>query len=237
MNRGDAPLISIITPVLNEGGILIPVLKSWQSLREQGCELILVDGGSRELAEEAIRPWVDQLLITEAGRARQMNAGARAANADLLWFLHLDSQFQPDAAERVKEHAGQGRWGRFNIRLSGSHPMFRVIERMMNLRSRLTGIATGDQGIFMPRALYDAVGGFPEIALMEDVAICGRLKKIANPVSLSESLITSSRRWERRGIFKTMLLMWWLRLAFALGADPDRLARIYKPCSSPTAES
>lgn len=237
MNDGDSPLISIIIPALNEGDILTSVLRSWQHLRGQGCELILVDGGSRELAEEAIRPLVDQLLITDAGRALQMNAGARSANADLLWFLHLDSLLPPDAAERIREHAGQGRWGRFNIRLSGSHPMFRVIERMMNWRSRLTGIATGDQGIFMPRALFDAVDGFPEIALMEDVAICRRLKKIANPVVLSECLITSSRRWERQGIFRTIVLMWWLRLAFALGADPSRLARIYRPCSSPTVES
>lgn len=237
MKGNEWPLVSVIIPIYNEGDILLSALQSFQVLRQQGCELILVDGGSEVLQQEQLEPLTDQWLVTAAGRARQMNRGARAAKGDLFWFLHLDSQLPDEAADLVRKHAAMGRWGRFDVQLSGMHPMLRAVEWMMNLRSRVTGIATGDQGIFIPRALFEKVGGFPDIALMEDVAICRRLKKLSKPVNLQERLLSSSRRWERNGVVRTVLLMWWLRFAFALGADPARLARIYRPCSSPTHES
>ncbi|MCF6280870.1 MAG: TIGR04283 family arsenosugar biosynthesis glycosyltransferase [Candidatus Polarisedimenticolaceae bacterium] len=233
----QCPKISIIIPVLNEGGILLPMLQSFQWMRQQGCELILVDGGSNYFPEAQLASLCDRVLVTGAGRALQMNHGARAAKSDLLWFLHLDSQLPRSGVDLVYQYARQGRWGRFDIQLSGSPRLLRVVECLINLRSRVTGIATGDQGLFMPLALYERVGGFPNIVLMEDVAICRRLKRIGQPVNLRQRLETSSRRWERNGIIRTILLMWWLRLAFSLGADPARLAKIYRPCSSPIAES
>jgi len=237
MEEERRPTISIIIPILNEGAILLSTLHSFQWMREQGAELILVDGGSNYLPEAQLAPLCDRLLVTRAGRAQQMNHGARAAKSDRLWFLHLDSRLPKNAVALVHVHAAEGGWGRFDIKLSGSQRMLRVVEMMINLRSRATAIATGDQGIFISQTLYERVGGFPNIALMEDVAICSRLKRIARPANLTERLETSSRRWERNGIVKTILLMWWLRLLFSLGVDPARLAEIYKPCSSPIAES
>ncbi len=237
MVRELQPIISIIIPVLNEREILLSTLHSFQWMRNKGCELILVDGGSNYLPESQLAPLCDRILVTRAGRAWQLNYGACAAKSDRLWFLHLDSQLPKNAVDVVYKHARKGCWGRFDIKLSGSHKMLRVIETMINLRSRASAIATGDQGIFISRTLYERVGGFPNIVLMEDVAICCRLKKIAKPINLTDRLVTSSRRWERNGIIKTIVMMWWLRLLFSLGVDPARLAKIYKPCSSPIAES
>ena len=223
------PLISVIIPVFNEGEILLSALRSFQTLRQQECELILVDGGSDHLPEAQVKALTDQFIVTKRpGRAAQMNAGASKAKGDLLWFLHLDSRLPENAVEALRHHTGMNSWGRFDLQLSGNHPMLRLVEWMINLRSRVTGIATGDQGIFISRLLYERVNGFPDIALMEDVAICRRLKRVTKPVNLHERLCTSSRRWEREGIIKTILLMWWLRFAFALGADPSRLAKIYR---------
>ncbi|MEI2783937.1 MAG: TIGR04283 family arsenosugar biosynthesis glycosyltransferase [Candidatus Competibacter sp.] len=158
-----------------------------------------------------------------------MNAGARQANGDILWFLHADSLPPPDALSLIRAAlAGRERgWGRFDVRLSGRRPSLRMVEFSMNLRSRLTGIATGDQGIFVRRDLFERIGGYPPIALMEDIALSRTLKRYGRPVCLRQRVLTSSRRWERDGIARTVLLMWRLRLAYFLGADPDRLARIY----------
>jgi len=165
-----------------------------------------------------------------------MNLGARATKSERLWFLHLDSRLPSSAVDRVYKGAEEGKWGRFDIQLSGTHRMLRVVETMINLRSRLSSIATGDQGIFISRTLYERVGGFPAIPLMEDVAICRHLKRLSKPINLRQRLVTSSRRWERNGIVRTILLMWWLRLLFALGVAPAYLAKLYKPCNSQTAK-
>jgi rSAM/selenodomain-associated transferase 2 len=160
----------------------------------------------------------------------QMNQGARAASGDVLWFLHIDTRPPPGAAEQLLRSALDGPgWGRFDVRLDGERVMFRVIERMMNLRSRLTGMVTGDQGMFVRRDLFERVGGFPEIAIMEDLAVSRRLKRIAGPACLEERVLVSGRRWEREGVWRTILLMWMLRGAYRLGADPDRLVRVYYP--------
>jgi rSAM/selenodomain-associated transferase 2 len=202
------------------------------SFREAGHELILVDGGSQSLPAEKLRPYVDHLLITEPGRARQMNLGASVANGETLWFLHADSQVNLEMAQAMQRAISQGaRWGRFDIRLSGRHFLLRLVERMMNWRSSRSGIATGDQGIFVQRSLFESIGGYPDQVLMEDVEISRRLKRHAQPVCLHQRLVTSSRRWERRGILRTIFLMWGLRLAYWLGVSPSRLARLYRPCS------
>jgi rSAM/selenodomain-associated transferase 2 len=222
-------LISIIIPVLNEAAALPVCLQSLQPLRQQGCELIVVDGGSTDHSMAIATPWVDHVLTACKGRAAQMNAGARAASGDILWFLHGDSLPPPAAADLIRTTLNRSGhiWGRFDVRLSGSRPLLRVVEALMNARSRLTGIATGDQGIFVRRTVFEQVGGYPNIALMEDLALSHALKRISRPVCLRQRLLSSSRRWEQNGVWKTILLMWRLRLAYFLGADPNRLARLY----------
>ena len=157
-----------------------------------------------------------------------MNAGAAAARGDVLVFLHADSLLPADADVAIAGALGTSCWGRFDVRLWGREWAFRMIETFMNLRSRLTGIATGDQAIFVERETFRSVGGFPDIALMEDIAISRRLRAIARPACLRQRVVTSTRRWRSQGVARTMVLMWRLRLAFALGADPRRLARLYE---------
>jgi rSAM/selenodomain-associated transferase 2 len=221
--------ISIIMPVLNEAAALPTCLQALQPLRRQDCELIVVDGGSTDTTVTIAGPLVDRVLETPTGRAVQMNAGAQAARGDILWFLHGDSLPPPDAAASIRAVlVGSSRhWGRLDVRLSGNRLMLRIVETLMNHRSRLTGIATGDQGIFVRHHAFAQVGGYPTIPLMEDIALSRALKRLGRPVCLRQRLLTSSRRWEQRGIWKTIFLMWRLRLAYFLGTDPARLARIY----------
>ena len=221
--------LSIIVPCLNEAGHLVEALRALQPLRARGAEVIVVDGGSRDDSAARARNWADQVLAAPRGRALQMNAGATAARHDMLLFLHADCVL-PDAADRLivdglqRERTG---WGRFDVTLAGSHPLLGVVAAAMNMRSRLTGIATGDQGIFVTRTLFEAAGRYPEIALMEDVALSQRLKRFSAPLCLRHRICASGRRWERHGVMRTILLMWRLRLAYSLGADPDRLALRY----------
>ncbi len=221
--------LSIVVPTLNEAPGIVSFLQPLQRLRERGVELILADGGSRDGTVAAASPLVDRVRSSPRGRALQMNAGAAHAGGDVLLFLHADARL-PDDAERLildgLRETGR-RWGRFDVRLSGAAPMLRVVEWMMNRRSRLTGIATGDQGLFVERGLFDEVGGFPAIALMEDVALSATLRRHGRPLCLAQSVIASSRRWEKHGIWRTIALMWRLRLAYFLGAEPARLAEIY----------
>lgn len=228
--------ISIIIPVLNEAAALaahLPLLQTW---RDAGHEVIVVDGGSSDQSLNVCRPdhgnyGVDRLLSAPPGRASQMNAGARVASGDLLLFLHIDSllpAFIPPILSKIGVDDTVPRWGRFDVRLTGRQPVFRVIEFMMNLRSRLTGIATGDQAIFVERALFFQAGGFPAMPLMEDVQMCSRLMRLAGrPMCLRERVVSDSRRWEQRGIWRTIILMWRLRLAFFLGADAKALHQQY----------
>lgn len=221
--------ISIIIPTLNESGTLVECLRDLQPLREQDCELIVADGGSENPGLALAEPLVDRAIVAPRGRAIQMNAGARLASGAILWFLHADTRLPPDAAPSIREALTDPKagWGRFDVRLSGQRSSLRMVETMMNIRSRLSGIATGDQGIFVRRALFERVGGYPSIALMEDIALSRILKRYSRPVCLGQRLQTSSRRWERDGVWRTIFLMWRLRLAYFLGADPARLARIY----------
>lgn len=222
--------ISIIIPTLNEAGGIEQTLRPLQPLRARGHQVIVADGGSGDETIVLARPLADSVGISAPGRARQQNAGAKAAEGDVLLFLHADTLLPPDADRLVLDGlAASGRcWGRFDVRLSGRHPLLRVVERMMNLRSRATGIATGDQAIFVRRDWFRRAGGFPSIPLMEDVALSKTLRRMGPPLCLREPATTSSRRWEERGIVRTILLMWRLRAAYALGADPARLADRYR---------
>ncbi len=223
--------LSIVIPALNDAAVLSQTLPLLQPLRRAGHEVVLVDGGSNDGTPEVAEGLVDAVLSAPRGRAYQMNAGAAIAGGDVLLFLHADTRLPADVTERVCTalRSPHVLWGRFDVRLSGLQWWARMIEVAMNLRSRLTGIATGDQAIFVRRRVFSRMGGFPELLLMEDIAISRRLKRVARPACLRARVITSSRRWERQGWFKTVLLMWRLRLAFALGVSPARLVRAYYP--------
>jgi rSAM/selenodomain-associated transferase 2 len=223
------PRLSIIVPVLDEAEQIRRRLAALMPLRERGHEVIVVDGGSSDGTGGLARELADEMLSAPCGRAAQMNAGALRATGEVLLFLHADTHLPDRADELVLRGLAQSRraWGRFDVAIDGSHPMFTVIAWCMNLRSRLTGIATGDQAIFVRREAFLRSGGFPDIPLMEDIAHSRAMKTISAPLCLRERAITSARRWEKHGILPTILKMWVLRLAFFLGADPARLANAY----------
>ena len=226
---------SIIIPVLNDGQVLAGLLESLQSLRTQGHEILVVDGGSDDNPQVLCEGRVDKFLKSPKGRARQMNYAAMNASGDVLWFVHADTSLDAQVCMQtvLSLMVSDRVWGRFDVRLSGNDWRLRVVEKMMNLRSRLTGIATGDQGIFIRRDAFEQLQGFPDIALMEDVAMSRLLKRLSAPLVSSETITTSSRRWETQGVCKTILLMWTLRLGYALGLSPERLEKYYKSCSFP----
>jgi rSAM/selenodomain-associated transferase 2 len=221
--------ISVIIPALNEVEHIKQSLQSVQFLRGNGHEVIVVDGGSDDETCELASNMADQIITLSPGRAIQMNAGAKKATGDIFVFLHADT-ILPDSAEQQMLFSATDEpyfWGRFKVRLSGKHWLFRIIEFCMNLRTCLTGIVTGDHALFVSKQLFNKIGGFPEIELMEDIVISRKLKKIVNPVCLHGTVLTSSRRWEKHGIIKTVLHMWWLRFKFVLGVDPLTLTRQY----------
>jgi len=224
---------SIIIPVLNEAKALPDALKKLQLARTQGAEIILVDGGSTdgtlELAKQLEGIRFDKFATSKPGRAAQMNVGAALANKPLLVFLHIDTNLDESCSRALNEYSKFERiWGRFDVVLSGQHFIFRIIETMMNLRSRLTGVVTGDQVLFISRTLFHKVDGFEELPLMEDIELSKRLRKIQWPVSSPVLVTTSSRRWEEYGILKVIFIMWGLRLAYFLGVSPDKLAGYYE---------
>jgi rSAM/selenodomain-associated transferase 2 len=221
--------LSIIIPVLDESENIAACLESLVPLRARGAQIVVVDGGSRDDTVQRALPLADIVISAPRGRAGQLNAGARQASAATLLFLHADTRL-PDHADTLIESGirdSQRVWGRFDVRIAGSHRLLPVIAWFMNQRSRLTGIATGDQGMFATRAAFDRAGGFPAIPLMEDIALCKALKKQGPPLCLRARITASGRRWEQRGAFTTMVLMWRLRLSYFFGADPDRLAQQY----------
>jgi rSAM/selenodomain-associated transferase 2 len=191
--------------------------------------VIVVDGGSRDATIQRARLRADRVIPAPRGRALQMNAGAAKATGDVLLFLHADTRLPRDADHVLLnglERSGRA-WGRFNVKIEGRSPLLILVGWLMGLRSRVTGIATGDQAIFVRRDAFQAAGGFPEIPLMEDIALCKQLKRVSAPLCLSERVITSGRRWEQNGVLNTIVLMWRLRLAYFFGADPKELAEQY----------
>ena len=219
--------VSIIIPVLNEENSIRATLERLQLFRQQGNEVIVVDAGSKDQTVDIASGLVDQTLSSAKGRARQMNLGAANAQHEILWFLHADTLVPENAIKKIEYGLETNAWGRFNVKLSGSRWIFRIIERMMNLRSCMTGIATGDQGIFVKQALFSGIKGYPEIPLMEDIALSKELKRLSRPACVKDQLVTSSRRWEENGIMKTVLLMWKLRFLYFIGISADTLARQY----------
>jgi len=225
--------VSIIVPVYNEAQAIEHTLKPLQRWRGQGLEVIVVDGGSEDQTACVAKPWVDHYLYSVAGRARQMNVGAAEATGDYLLFLHGDTLLPDTFFDDFTDHSSAAlRWGFFPVRLSGRHWLLRWVERGMNWRSRFTGVATGDQAMWLTSSLWRQSGGFKDIKLMEDVELSKRLRKLARPHVACEPLCTSSRRWESHGVVSTVFLMWRLRLMYFLGVNPNALARRYRPQNS-----
>lgn len=217
---------SIIIPTLNEEKIIAPCLLALQPLRKQ-CEIILVNAQNTH-SQPILSHLADKILSSTKGRAKQMNLGASHASGDLLIFLHADTRLPHHALQLLEQHLiPPKQWGRFDIQLSGDHFMLNVIAFFMNLRSRLTGIATGDQVIFVTREAFAAAGQFPDIDLMEDIALSKTLNKLSRPLCLKAKVTSSGRRWEQNGLYRTILLMWSLRLRYFFGAEPTILAELY----------
>lgn len=221
--------LSIIIPVLNEILIVEQCVHRLSDLQARGAEIVVVDGGSSDGTEATARKLADKFLVGPRGRASQMNLGAGSASGEILLFLHADTELPPhaDALITTAISPSERVWGRFDVRIAPSSILLTVVARMMNLRSRLSGIATGDQAIFVRRSAFLEIGGYPDIPLMEDIALSKALKRASRPVCLRQKVTTSARRWLAHGVIRTILSMWYLRLAYFLGADPTKLARMY----------
>ena len=222
------PALCIVVPVLDEAASLRARLKALDAFRRRGARVVVVDGGSGDDTLAIAREHADLALLAPRGRASQMNAGAAACPADVLLFLHADTVL-PDNADALVRRATLGpfAWGRFDVRIDSPRAALRMVSAMMNLRSRWTGIATGDQALFVRHDLFRQIGGFPDLPLMEDIAMSRALKRHGPPACLKDRVTTSARRWERQGVWRTIVLMWHLRAAYFLGADPRQLAIRY----------
>lgn len=222
--------VSIVIPALNEAAALPGTLQSLQQQMDvQAWEVLVVDGASSDATCTIAQMNGAKVLHAPRGRAVQMNRGAAASAGDVLLFLHADTRLPPDALQQLTQAISSGySWGRFDVQIQGQSPWLKVVGHGMNVRSRVSGIATGDQAIFVTRAAFNAVGGFPPQPLMEDIALSSQLKRLGRPACLRARLITSGRRWEAHGIWRTILLMWRLRLAYWCGVSPERLATLYQ---------
>ena len=223
--------LSIVMPVLDEAAIITAALAALAPLRARGAEVIVVDGGSSDGTVALARPLADRVITGPHNRGEAMNAGAALAVGDIFLFLHADTAL-PDGADHVIVRALLRRgferaWGRFDLRIAGRHPLLALVARMINWRSQLTGVATGDQAIFVTRKAFWSVGGFPDLPLMEDIALSRKLKRLCRPSCVAAPAVTSGRRWDHHGLWHTVVLMWRLRLAYYLGAEPAGLALAY----------
>lgn len=230
----ERPPLSIIIPTLNEAPIILGQLAALDQFARRGIELILVDGGSTDETTKIARSALTNVVLAPRGRASQMNAGACAANGEVLLFLHADTNLPPNADFLVTSALAQSSrvWGRFDVRIAPPTPLLAIVAFAMNSRSRLFGIATGDQAIFVRRSTFVAAGGFPDIPIMEDIAFSKTMKRLSRPLCLSSPVTTSARRWAKHGVVRTILLMWQLRLAYFLGAHPSKLAQRYRYADS-----
>ncbi len=230
MNALKPPSLSIIIPALNEAEGVERLLQSLSEMRSRGVEIIVVDGGSEDGTLDIARTLADQVVTTPRGRAAQMNAGAALARGQTFLFLHADSYLPRDADILVSSALARSKrvWGRFKIGFDSSHPALVLVSIMINFRTRLTGIATGDQAIFVRSEIFKSLGGYPDIPLMEDIALSKALRALTRPVSIPQKVVTSARRWQEHGILRTIFLMWRLRLSYFLGSDPRALQRLYE---------
>lgn len=222
--------LTIVMPVLNEAAGIDAALRMLAPLVARGAWVVVADGGSSDDTVARARAWGIQVIGTPLGRALQMNAGAQQSSGEVLLFLHADTVLPADADTLIRRGLAVDSkvWGRFDVRISGRPLLLRLIAGLMNRRSRWTGIATGDQAMFMTRAAFDAAGGFPNQPLMEDIEMSRRLLRLSRPACLQAQVVTSGRRWETRGVWRTVLLMWRLRFAYWRGAAPERLAVLYR---------
>lgn len=220
----------MIVPILDEEAIMPALIRRLAALRQDGCEILIVDGGSRDGGPEIARANGYPVMTTAPGRARQMNAGAKAARGDILLFLHADTALPADALACVRAvlDSDAAEWGRFDVHIESSARVLRAVASLMNWRSRFTGISTGDQAIFVRRDVFDSIGGFPDQPLMEDIEISKRLRRRSWPRRVASRAVTSGRRWEQRGVWRTILLMWRLRLAYWCGVPAATLAERYR---------
>lgn len=224
------PLLSIVVPMLDEAAGLPELRAHLAPFERRGCEVLLVDGGSSDESFGIAQRLGFHVIASDRGRARQMNAGAARSHGERLLFLHADTLLPPQADTLVVDALESGRsvWGRFDVRITGTAPALPVIAWAMNHRSRLTGIATGDQAMFMTRAAFERAGGFPDQPLMEDIELSRRLRSLSKPACLTAPVLTSGRRWEVRGVLRTTLLMWRLRFAYWCGTPAQSLAARYR---------
>jgi rSAM/selenodomain-associated transferase 2 len=229
--------LTIVLPVLDEAAIIVDALAALAPLRARGAEVIVADGGSSDGTANLARPFADRVIAAPRGRGAPMNAGAALGTGEMLLFLHADTTLPDDADRLVARALAQRAWGRFDLRIAGRHPLFAIVARMINWRSRITGVATGDQAIFVTRKAFEAVGSFPDLPLMEDIAISRKLKRLCRPLCIATPVITSGRRWEHHGVLRTIVLMWRLRLAYYFGVEPARLAVRYGRVPPSAAQS
>jgi rSAM/selenodomain-associated transferase 2 len=228
--------LNIVLPVLNEAAIIVAALEALRPLQARGAEIIVVDGGSSDGTSELALPFADRVITAARGRGPTMNAGAALGTGDALLFLHADTTLPENADFLIAAALSRHAWGRFDLRIAGKHPLLAVVAHLINWRSRATGIATGDQAIFVRRETFLSIGGFPDLPLMEDIAISQRLKRLCRPFCVATPVTTSGRRWEHNGVFRTILLMWRLRLAYYFGVAPARLASRYRPVPQSSAQ-
>jgi len=228
--------LTIVVPVLNEAAIIVAALEPLVALWVRGAEIIVVDGGSSDGTSQLAQPLADHVIAAARGRGPTMNAGAALGTGDALLFLHADTTLPENADLLIAAALSRRAWGRFDLRIAGKHPLLALVAHLINWRSRATGIATGDQAIFVTREAFLSIGGFPDLPLMEDIAISQRLKRLCRPFCITTPVITSGRRWEHNGIFRTILLMWRLRLAYYFGVAPARLASRYRPVPQSAAQ-
>ncbi len=221
--------LTIVMPTLNEAAGVVGCVQALQTWRQKGAEVIVVDGGSTDATIALVKPWVDRVIVAPLGRAAQMNAGAQQASGDVLLFLHADTLLPPEGFEQLRFALAKGAcWGRYDVRILGSSVMLGVVSKLMNIRSKLTHIATGDQAIFVRREVFDLVGGFPNQILMEDIEISKILRRQYAPACLAGPVLTSGRRWETQGVWRTIILMWRLRWLYWRGVEPTCLKALYK---------
>lgn len=225
----NVPALSIVMPALNEAGNLDATLEALAPLQQRGVEVIVVDGGSDDGTVEQARRRATAVCTAPRGRARQMNAGAALARGDVLLFLHADTRLPPEADRLVAQAmAREAVWGRFDVTIQGQSALLPVVAALMNIRSRWTGIATGDQALFVKREVFQRLGGFPDQPLMEDIELSRRLCRLSRPACLRPKVTTSGRRWDTRGVWPTIFLMWRLRWRYWRGESAEQLARQYR---------